>query len=106
VSANALHCLRLATKGTPFQERVWSALRQIQPGATWNYRGLAVAIGQPKAIRAVGLANGADPIGVAVPCHRVIGSSGDSKGYGGGFARKRWLLAHEGLAQLSVEYRT
>jgi methylated-DNA-[protein]-cysteine S-methyltransferase len=92
---NAFRGLTLATNGTPFQKKVWSALLQIPPGATMTYGGLASTIGQPTASRAVGLANGANPIGVVVPCHRVIGANGSLTGYGGGLARKSWLLDHE-----------
>jgi methylated-DNA-[protein]-cysteine S-methyltransferase len=81
--------------GTEFQRRVWLALRQIPAGSTCSYGELARRVGAPKASRAVGAANGANPIGVVVPCHRVIGSNGTLTGYGGGLERKRWLLAHE-----------
>jgi methylated-DNA-[protein]-cysteine S-methyltransferase len=83
------------TAGTPFQREVWRALREIPCGLTISYGELAKRIGRPKAVRAVGLANGANPIGVVVPCHRVIGSGGSLTGYGGGIERKRWLLDHE-----------
>jgi methylated-DNA-[protein]-cysteine S-methyltransferase len=82
--------------GTPFQARVWRALRDIPPGRTWSYRDLAAAIGEPSAIRAVGAANGRNPIPLVIPCHRVIGSDGRLVGYGGGLDRKAWLLRHEG----------
>jgi methylated-DNA-[protein]-cysteine S-methyltransferase len=75
---------------------VWTALRTIPVGTTWSYGELARRLGDPKAVRAVGFANGSNPIAVAVPCHRVIGSDGALVGYGGGLERKRWLLAHEG----------
>jgi methylated-DNA-[protein]-cysteine S-methyltransferase len=81
--------------GTPFQRKVWAALREIPCGTTVAYSDLAAHIGQPSAVRAVGLANGANPIGVVVPCHRVVGKDGTLTGYGGGLERKRWLLAHE-----------
>ncbi|MGH3185097.1 MAG: methylated-DNA--[protein]-cysteine S-methyltransferase [Streptosporangiaceae bacterium] len=81
--------------GSDFQRRVWSALRRIPAGTTTTYGRLAAAIGAPTAPRAVGLANGANPVSVVVPCHRVIGASGDLTGYGGGLARKTWLLRHE-----------
>ncbi len=84
--------------GTEFQRRVWRALRDIPCGETCSYGQLARRIGSPAAVRAVGLANGANPIGVVVPCHRVIGADGSLTGYGGGIERKRWLLAHEGRA--------
>jgi methylated-DNA-[protein]-cysteine S-methyltransferase len=94
----AIDALAVATAGTPFQRRVWAALREIPRGETISYAALACRIGQPTAIRAVGLANGANPVGVVVPCHRVIGTDGALTGYGGGLERKRWLLAHEGAA--------
>ena len=87
----------VATTGTPFQEGVWKALRRIKHGTTISYAELARRIGKPKAIRAAGLANGSNPISIVVPCHRVIGSNGSLTGYGGGLARKQWLLAHEGV---------
>lgn len=83
--------------GTPFQRRVWSALRAIPVGTTTSYGRLAAALGQPTATRAVGLANGANPIAIVVPCHRVVGADGRLTGYGGGVERKRRLLAHEGV---------
>jgi methylated-DNA-[protein]-cysteine S-methyltransferase len=83
------------TAGTSFQRAVWRSLREIPCGLTISYSELAMRIGRPKAVRAVGLANGANPIGVVVPCHRVIGSDGSLTGYGGGIERKRWLLDHE-----------
>jgi methylated-DNA-[protein]-cysteine S-methyltransferase len=86
------------TAGTPFQRAVWAALRAIPVGQTLSYGALAATLNAPKAMRAVGLANGANPIGVVVPCHRVIGADGSLTGYGGGLERKRWLLAHEGAA--------
>ncbi len=88
--------LEVATNGTAFQRVVWDALRQIPPGRTVSYGALAVRIGRPGAMRAVGLANGANPISIVVPCHRVIGADGALTGFGGGLERKRWLLAHEG----------
>ncbi len=81
--------------GTPFQQKVWRALRDIPCGETRSYGELARAIGQPAAVRAVGLANGANPVSIVVPCHRVIGADGTLTGYAGGLERKRWLLAHE-----------
>ena len=81
--------------GTPFQRLVWQALRTIPCGQTRSYGDIARQIGRPSAVRAVGLANGSNPIGVIVPCHRVIGAGGKLVGYGGGIERKRWLLAHE-----------
>lgn len=82
--------------GTEFQLRVWAALQQIPYGQTWTYQELAEFIGEPMACRAVGLANGKNPIGIIVPCHRVIGSNGSLTGYGGGLDRKQALLEHEG----------
>ncbi|MFN3583191.1 methylated-DNA--[protein]-cysteine S-methyltransferase [Phenylobacterium sp.] len=82
--------------GTAFQEKVWAALCKIPAGETWSYARLAERIGRPTAMRAVGLANGSNPVALVVPCHRVIGSNGSLTGYAGGLARKRWLLAHEG----------
>jgi len=82
-------------EGTPFQLRVWKALRTIPAGHTESYGGLAKQIGQPTACRAVGLANGQNPISLVIPCHRVIGTNGKLTGYGGGLDRKRWLLDHE-----------
>lgn len=82
--------------GTLFQSRVWAALRKIPPGKTETYGGLAARLGMPRAARAVGAANGQNPINIIVPCHRVIGADGSLTGYGGGLWRKRWLLAHEG----------
>ena len=86
------------TAGTEFQHTVWAALRNIPAGTTLSYGALAQRIGKPAAVRAVGLANGANPIGLVVPCHRVIGANGSLTGYGGGIERKRWLLRHEGVA--------
>lgn len=87
-----------AATGTPFQRLVWRTLRSIPLGATVSYGELARRIGNPSAVRAVGLANGSNPIAIVVPCHRVIGSDGSLTGYAGGLARKRWLLAHEKAA--------
>jgi methylated-DNA-[protein]-cysteine S-methyltransferase len=92
----ALEGMAVATRGTPFQELVWNALRGIAPGETMSYGALARRIGRPAASRAVGLANGANPVGLVIPCHRVIGADLSLTGYGGGLHRKRWLLAHEG----------
>jgi len=92
----AIDGLATETAGTPFQREVWAALREIPAGETWSYGQLAAHIGRPAAVRAVGLANGANPVGVVVPCHRVIGANGTLTGYGGGLERKRWLLQHEG----------
>lgn len=88
--------LDLALQGTEFQLAVWNELRRIPYGVTISYAELAQRIGKPSAIRAVGTANGANPVPVIVPCHRVIGSNGTLTGYGGGIERKQWLLALEG----------
>jgi len=93
----ALDGLEVKTNGTAFQREVWAALRRIPAGTTVSYGGLAQAIGRPKAVRAVGLANGGNPVGVIVPCHRVIGADGTLTGYAGGVERKRALLEHEGV---------
>jgi methylated-DNA-[protein]-cysteine S-methyltransferase len=87
--------LPLNARGTAFQKRVWSALRDIPYGETASYGATATAIGTPTASRAVGLANGQNPISIVVPCHRVVGADGSLTGYGGGIEAKRWLLAHE-----------
>jgi len=87
--------LTLALDGTAFQRRVWAALQDIPYGQTLSYGQLADQIGQPSAARAVGLANGKNPIGIIVPCHRVVGADGSLTGYGGGIERKHYLLAHE-----------
>ncbi|KJM57815.1 methylated-DNA--protein-cysteine methyltransferase [Pluralibacter gergoviae] len=84
------------TAGTPFQREVWQALRTIPCGQVMHYGELAVRLGRPGAARAVGAANGANPISIVVPCHRVIGASGALTGYAGGVQRKEWLLRHEG----------
>jgi methylated-DNA-[protein]-cysteine S-methyltransferase len=88
--------LNLRPHGTPFQARVWSALQQIPYGQTTTYGQLATKLGDPRAVRAVGLANARNPIAIVIPCHRVIGADGGLTGYGGGLERKQWLLAHEG----------
>lgn len=85
------------TAGTPFQQKVWTALAQIPAGTTLSYGALAARIGTPRAIRAVGHANGSNPISVVLPCHRLIGADGSLVKYGGGLVRKRWLLRHEGV---------
>jgi methylated-DNA-[protein]-cysteine S-methyltransferase len=87
--------LPLAPEGTGFQRRVWTELCAIPYGTTISYGELARRIGQPTAARAVGLANGSNPLPIVVPCHRVIGADGSLTGFGGGIERKRWLLAHE-----------
>ena len=89
----------IVAKGTPFQQSVWHALTTIPYGETWSYAQLADAIGNPKAVRAVGLANGKNPVSVIVPCHRVIGKNGKLTGYAGGIERKQRLLAIEGIGE-------
>ncbi|KQM35992.1 cysteine methyltransferase [Sphingomonas sp. Leaf10] len=93
----AIDGLPSATGGTAFQRSVWAVLRDVGAGQTVAYVDIAAAIGRPSAVRAVGLANGSNPIAIVVPCHRIIGRSGALTGYGGGLERKRWLLAHEGV---------
>ena len=93
-----LETIEWRTAGTPFQRAVWTELTTIAPGETLSYGALAAKLGCPTAVRAVGLANGSNPISVVVPCHRVIGANGSLTGYGGGIERKRWLLSHEGAA--------
>ena len=85
----------LSTTGTPFQQQVWAALRDVAYGTTCTYADLAVAIGRPTAVRAVGAANGRNPVSIVVPCHRVVGSGGALTGYAGGLERKHFLLQHE-----------
>jgi len=92
---SALDRVPVQTNGTAFQQETWTALREIPAGSTISYGDLAARIGRPGASRAVGLANGSNPVAVVVPCHRVIGANGTLTGYGGGLDRKRWLLAHE-----------
>jgi methylated-DNA-[protein]-cysteine S-methyltransferase len=96
---DAIDAIPIETRGTPFQRAVWEALRRIPAGTTLSYRDLALRIGRPKAVRAVGHANGANPICVVVPCHRLVGSDGSLTGYGGGLHRKRWLIDHEAAAR-------
>jgi methylated-DNA-[protein]-cysteine S-methyltransferase len=91
--------LVLSPVGTPFQRKVWHALAAIPLGSTWSYGDLARYIGEPAAVRAVGAANGRNPIPVILPCHRVIGSDGKLTGFGGGLPLKQWLLEHEGVGQ-------
>lgn len=91
--------LPLGASGTAFQQQVWRALCTIPYGRTASYRHIADAIGNPKAVRAVGAANGRNPLAIVVPCHRIIGADGSLTGYAGGLERKQWLLAHEGAGQ-------
>jgi methylated-DNA-[protein]-cysteine S-methyltransferase len=97
-----LNTIRWRVAGTPFQHKVWTALPAIPPGTTMSYGALAARIDRPKAVRAVGHANGANPISVVVPCHRLIGADGSLVKYGGGIERKRWLLKHEGVVLKSM----
>ena len=90
--------LPLTLHGTPFQMRVWDELARIPFGETISYSELARRLGDPKLVRAVGTANGRNPISIVIPCHRVIGADGSLVGYGGGLDRKRWLLEHEAVA--------
>jgi len=94
--ARALDSVPVDLTGTEFQQEVWAALRTIPPGRTLSYGDLAKKIGRPTAVRAVGAANGANPVSLVIPCHRVIAADGTLGGYGWGLERKRWLLAHEG----------
>ena len=87
--------LPLHLQGTPFQQQVWSALLQVPYGQTASYKDIAQAIGKPRAVRAVGMANGRNPIPIIVPCHRIIGADGQLVGYSSGLWRKEWLLKHE-----------
>ena len=95
-----LDSMPVSTGGSPFQQRVWIALRRIPAGETRTYGELAAQLGKPQAARAVGHANAVNPVAIVVPCHRVVGTT-SLTGYGGGLERKRWLLAHEG-AQLAL----
>ena len=94
----AIDSLIVETGGTSFQREVWQALRGIAPGETISYGQLAARVGRPSASRAVGAANGQNPVAIVVPCHRVIGADGSLTGYGGSLPRKRWLLDHESVA--------
>ena len=87
--------LPLDMRGAPFEKRVWQALTRIPPGETTSYGAIAAALDAPGASRAVGAANGANPVSIVVPCHRVVGASGALTGYGGGLERKTWLIDHE-----------
>ena len=92
-----LTTIRWRVTGTPFQQGVWNALPKIPAGTTMSYGALAAKLNAPRAMRAVGHANGSNPISVVVPCHRLIGANGSLVKYGGGLERKRWLLQHEGV---------
>jgi methylated-DNA-[protein]-cysteine S-methyltransferase len=93
----ALRAIKWRLGGTAFQRKVWTALAEIPAGTTMSYGALATTLGAPKAMRAVGHANGANPLSIVIPCHRLIGADGSLVKYGGGLHRKRWLLAHEGV---------
>jgi methylated-DNA-[protein]-cysteine S-methyltransferase len=93
----SLRTIKWRTAGTAFQRQVWNALPKIRPGTTMSYGALAAKLDRPNAMRAVGHANGSNPISVVVPCHRLIGANGSLIKYGGGLERKRWLLQHEGV---------
>lgn len=93
---NIIDGIEVVMPGTAFQQSAWKALRAIPAGKTLSYSEQAERMGCPKSVRAVGAANGANPVGLVVPCHRVIGADGSLTGYGGGIKRKRWLLRHEG----------
>lgn len=93
-----LNAIKWRTNGTLFQQKVWKTLPAIPAGKTSSYGIIAARLKVPNAARAVGLANGANPVSVVVPCHRLIGADGSLTGYGGGLERKQWLLAHEGAA--------
>ncbi|MBP2230878.1 methylated-DNA-[protein]-cysteine S-methyltransferase [Azospirillum agricola] len=95
--------LPVRTGGTGFQRTVWEALRGVPCGTTITYTELARRAGRPAAVRAAGHANGANPVGIVVPCHRVVGTDGSLTGYGGGIERKRWLLAHERQSRAAVD---
>jgi methylated-DNA-[protein]-cysteine S-methyltransferase len=97
-----LKTIKWRVAGTAFQRKVWTALPTVPVGETMSYGGLAARLGMPRAIRAVGHANGTNPISVVLPCHRLIGANGSLTGYGGGLERKRWLLEHEGVALKST----
>ena len=94
---DVLDAVPVELNGTPFQKRVWERLRSVKAGSTASYADLARQIGASNAVRAVGAANGANPVAVIVPCHRIIGTNGSLTGYGGGLERKQWLLRHEKL---------
>ncbi len=99
---DAIDRIPVETGGTAFQRSVWEGLRRIPVGTTMSYGDFAARIGRPKAVRAVGHANGSNPICIVVPCHRLIGADGSLTGYGGGLPRKHWLLNHEAAAQRSL----
>ena len=102
---HAIDDVAVAASGTPFQERVWAALRTIPAGTAVSYGAIAARIGRPTACRAVGLANGSNPVAICVPCHRVVGANKRLTGYAGGIERKQWLLEHEGM-EIGTAVRT
>jgi methylated-DNA-[protein]-cysteine S-methyltransferase len=93
---NVIDGIEVVMPGTAFQQGAWNTLRTIPAGQTLSYGEQAARMGRPNSMRAVGAANGANPVGLVIPCHRVIGANGSLTGYGGGIERKRWLLRHEG----------
>ena len=99
----ALDAIPLDPGGTPFQRKVWIAVRKVKAGRTTTYAQIAAKIGSPDAVRAVGGANRVNPIAIVIPCHRVVGSKGALTGYGGGIERKRWLLEHESRHTFHLE---
>jgi O-6-methylguanine DNA methyltransferase len=101
----AIDAVTMEPHGTDFQRRVWATLRRIPTGSTWSYTDLAHAVDAPTAVRAVGAANGANPIWLLIPCHRAIGANGSLTGYAGGLERKRWLLEHEGALETFTRRR-
>ena len=101
----ALEAIATDPGGTPFQARVWAELRAIPVGSTVSYSELARRVDAPDAVRAVGAANGRNPVPIVIPCHRVIGADGSLTGYGGGLDRKRWLLVHEGVKAPALQSR-
>jgi len=103
---DALDDIPVDPGGTPFQRRVWKALREVPCGQTRSYRDVAEAVGSPGAVRAVGQANGRNPIGIAIPCHRIVNADQRLGGYAGGLDNKRWLLQHEGARPQSSRSRT
>jgi methylated-DNA-[protein]-cysteine S-methyltransferase len=102
---DSLKTIKWCVAGTPFQQKVWTALPNIPAGTTMSYGALAAKLNAPNAMRAVGHANGSNPISVVVPCHRLIGANGALIKYGGGLERKRWLLEHEGVSLTLVSTR-
>jgi methylated-DNA-[protein]-cysteine S-methyltransferase len=100
---HSLDTIPVSTGGTAFQQQVWLALRTIAPGTTTTYSELAAKLGKPTAYRAVGRTNGLNPVGIVLPCHRIIGADASLTGYAGGLERKQWLLRHEGITMYKSE---